>query len=681
MSDAHFGWTPNFDHIEAYANAPEQKRALSDSSKLTAEGKDTFLWLPLLEVKPSWKRGAQGIGDCYAKGTIVFGERTKPIEDVRVGDMVWSGTGKLTRVISTQVKVSMRPMVRLTPWGGVPLEVTEDHKILVYRMRRVAGKRVTKNYYERCQKRQADYKASSKWQLGRTNAVVECYENRQPEWVRAGDISDTDCLLTPLNFTKPKLPASPKDILGTAAGRYLIGNFVGDGCVHTNQRTIQWSCSSESFANRLAKILDRSGFTAKVKKHGDANCWDVLCHSKELGSWLIDNFYDEHKSKVFPAWSVGDAHFIAGLRAADGFSRGHISYLDSTSASVAYGAFASLLQLGYQPTISNSGERTGGGVFANAKPIFRVIWRKNKEPHRIWKDDSFLCRPIRKIERIEGPTVVYDIGVAEDSHSFIANGIIGANCVSWGAELAVTMLMAIQHKAGTSTFIEEAATEAIYGGGRVEANGGRLGGWSDGSWGSAAASWLNKWGVLLRQDYSKDTGVAEHDLRVYSSRKAKDWGNYGCGGKNDDGRADGLLDKVARQFPVKAVTKIRDTDHAAGLLESGYPITIASGAGFGSMARDSDGVVRRRGSWAHQMMIGGVRYKDGKPQFRIFQSWGSSCSGPDPGVNSPAVSACSWWATTSDAQSIFNEGDSWAFADIVGFPARNFDWLKQSFFA
>ena len=134
------------------------------------------------------------------------------------------------------------------------------------------------------------------------------------------------------------------------------------------------------------------------------------------------------------------------------------------------------------------------------------------------------------------------------------------DCVSWGAELAATILMAIQHVHGGDRFTEEAATEAIYGGCRVEARNKKTGGWSDGAFGSAAAKWLRDWGVLLRKDYSVITGNAEHDLRKYNKTKAKQWGNYGCGGAKD-GKA---LDEIARKMPIEQVVAVDTLDEAEG---------------------------------------------------------------------------------------------------------------------
>lgn len=193
-----------------------------------------------------------------------------------------------------------------------------------------------------------------------------------------------------------------------------------------------------------------------------------------------------------------------------------------------------------------------------------------------------------------------------------AQGI--GDCVSWGAEIAVTMLMAIDAVAGTGSWVEEAATESIYGGCRVEVLGKTRGGRSDGAFGYAAAKWLKEWGVILRTDYSKDTGNREHDLRKYDAKKAKEWGDYGCGGSADKGK----LDEVAKLHPVEHIAQVKTVEEAIAALQNYYPITIASMAGFGDMKRDAEGMCYWVNQWAHQMctlpdaIIAGESFKPAK---------------------------------------------------------------------
>lgn len=258
------------------------------------------------------------------------------------------------------------------------------------------------------------------------------------------------------------------------------------------------------------------------------------------------------------------------------------------------------------------------------------------------------------------------------------------DCVSWGAELVITCIMWNMHAEGKYQFEAEAATEAIYGGCRVEVNGGRppMGKTEDGASGSWAAEWLSrKGGVLLRKDYSALTGNTDHDLRVYDGEepsdnsfqgKARRWGYYGCGGQNDGGK----LDALASKNPVEGVVPVHNADEVEAALAIKCPVTIASQVGFESK-RDSNGIMLPRGSWAHQMCILGVKYgSDGSRFFRIFQSWGdsNSQSGPDPGIDDPRVTACSWWTTEDAVNRITGEEDSYAFSPVRGFTQAPYDF-------
>lgn len=264
------------------------------------------------------------------------------------------------------------------------------------------------------------------------------------------------------------------------------------------------------------------------------------------------------------------------------------------------------------------------------------------------------------------------------------------DCVSWGAELCATSLMATDAVLGQGTWTEEAATESIYGGARVEALNKSRGGKSDGAFGYAAARWLCEYGVLLRIDYSKETKNPEHNLRKYSATRSKDWGDFGCGGKDDKG----ILDKLAKAHPIQNVAQVTQVAEAIASLSNHYPISIASMAGYGDMVRDSQGVCRRSGQWAHQMAILGMRFENSKPQFRVFQSWGDSCSGPDPQIQQLVeavprwkrpknvkaswnpISACSWWITEADLAWILKTGDCWSYAGVRGFEPRKLDSKK-----
>ncbi len=249
--------------------------------------------------------------------------------------------------------------------------------------------------------------------------------------------------------------------------------------------------------------------------------------------------------------------------------------------------------------------------------------------------------------------------------------VVGAqgigDCVSWGWAHAADIHLAVLWKLGESAEWKPAATEAIYGGSRVEARGVSFGGWSDGSYGAAAAKWVRDWGVVFRQRYD-DLGV---DLTRYSAARAKQWGAYGCGGRNDEGR----LDKMAREHPIKRVALVTSFEEAARAIQSGYPVAVCSGQGFSSR-RDSQGFCSPRGSWSHCMCFIGVRFGD-RPGLLCLNSWGPNwVSGPKWPDDQPDGS---FWVDARVATRMLSGRDSYAVSGYEGFPYRPLDhgdWVR-----
>ena len=281
--------------------------------------------------------------------------------------------------------------------------------------------------------------------------------------------------------------------------------------------------------------------------------------------------------------------------------------------------------------------------------------------------DTFLYRQMDRAHRARygKPFVVGRQGIGD--------------CVSWGAMHAVYCAESVDWTLGKLAEPPQLpATEAIYGGARVEARGrdglGRspIGGYSDGATGWGAARWLRDWGVVYREE------VLGHDLREYDPKRAKAWGAYGNGGQGDDGK----LDLEAKRHPCKHVVAVKTWDELVAAITSGYPVTIASSVGFNSGNRDADGFCRASGTWMHQMAVIGVRFaKNGSPRdgALILNSWGPNYVGG--GKWPPDQPDGSFWASREAIQSILNQGDSYAIGSVDGFGWReihNGDWLSPA---
>ena len=268
-------------------------------------------------------------------------------------------------------------------------------------------------------------------------------------------------------------------------------------------------------------------------------------------------------------------------------------------------------------------------------------------------DPILLYRALQKAYREHGGQGTWTVG---------RQGI--GDCVSWGWAHGADIHLATMYCEGDSGEWRPAATEPIYGGSRVEAVGKSSGGWQDGSYGAAAAKWVKDWGILFREPYD---GV---DLSTYSAERAKQWGNYGCGGKNDSGNLDG----VAKKHPVKNVALVGTYADAVAAITSGYPVAVCSNQGFGS-TRDSEGFLAARGTWFHCMVFIGVRHDT--PGLLCLNSWGPNWV-DGPKWPSDQLDG-SFWVNERTVDKMLGQGDSFAVSGYQGFPARKLNhenWVK-----
>ena len=249
------------------------------------------------------------------------------------------------------------------------------------------------------------------------------------------------------------------------------------------------------------------------------------------------------------------------------------------------------------------------------------------------------------------------------------------DCVSWAwGEHAVWIAQCVDWETGRLAEPPlRVSSESCYGGSRVEARnkpeGG--GGWSDGSYGGAAARWFRDWGVIYRQPYE---GV---DLTDYSADRAKQWGNWGNGGQGDKGK----LDAVAKKHPTKHVALVRNFDEAAAAIEAGFPVAVCSMVGFEN-ARGPDAFAAARGQWAHAMCFHSVRYaKNGSPRDGLLcqNSWGPSwISGPKWPADMPEGS---FWVDRQTVDRMLAGLDSFAVGSVAGFGWRDLhhgNWLMPA---
>lgn len=242
-------------------------------------------------------------------------------------------------------------------------------------------------------------------------------------------------------------------------------------------------------------------------------------------------------------------------------------------------------------------------------------------------------------------------------------GQVGS-CVGEGYATGVELVGGTMWRLGKLDQWRYVCAESIYGGSRVEAMGRKTCPGGDGSFGAAAFAWLTKAGGVVWRDRYPELGL---DLLEYSESRARNWGYWGNGGQNDNGR----LDAIARKSPIIHGALIRNWDELAAALVNSYPVVVCSNQGFTSV-RDSQGFATPRGTWAHCMVFAAIRFD--RPGVLCINSWGPNwISGPKWPEDQPDGS---FWVDRRVVESMLrNSGfpDSYTLGDIAGFEARKID--------
>lgn len=258
--------------------------------------------------------------------------------------------------------------------------------------------------------------------------------------------------------------------------------------------------------------------------------------------------------------------------------------------------------------------------------------------------DVFLWRHVRKAAGREPP---WYPNVNQQS--------VGC-CVGCGWKHCADVCQATAIAAGRSFEWKPVSVEVIYGGSRVDVGGRRISG--DGSVGAWAKEYVaSKGGIAAMQKY------ASADLTTFSPARARDFGRRGVPPD---------IAAAAKEHPVKGCALVKSWPDVKRAVQQGYPVAVCSDQGF-TMERDSTGRCRPQGVWPHCMAIIGVR---GNPEGAfILNSWGDSAhTGPVWPEDMPVAG---FWVDAVVIDRMVRQGDSFALADVEGFPARKLDWVVE----
>jgi intein/homing endonuclease len=363
-------------------------------------------------------------GTCLKGDTRVDIENgVKLIEDINIGDMVWSFNEKnqkreLSKVLD-KVNSGKKECFRITT-NNYYLDASKEHKIMV-----VNGGRF---YYRNVRDLEiGDLLVCRKNVI--SNNLYEI-DKSKPKENKNGWFNNIDLI--------------PDHITNEFA--QLLGFLYGDGWLNKNGNQVSIALGvNEDINDFYVDLLERFSGKKCVRMVNQ----QAVCSSKLLTTILSRiGFKGKFNEKRIPDWLYEtdieiQRHFIAGLVDADGWITKdrygvYATHIEMSNEQLIKDIKILIDRMGYKCGNIGSRKRDGGKIFDRVfkkvnESFYIVFYDTYKEQMKKYEiddrlDDNFIIQPIRSIKSI-GEYTTYDIYVEHESHNFYANGVVVHNSI------------------------------------------------------------------------------------------------------------------------------------------------------------------------------------------------------------------------------------------------------------
>lgn len=362
---------------------------------------------------------------CLAGDTLVLTDKGyKQIKDVTINDYVLSHDNLYHKVIASKLTKENANTLKIKGMGFDNITCTPNHKFKI-------RKRITKTK--------------------KINGVRHnIHSFTEPEWVEAKDLSvgmflgfaiNQNSIMPKWEGYEYKRPLKDKkianhisEIIDKHEFWWLVGRYLGDGWYDKDELSIRISVKTEQLSD-VTNVLEILGYKYSIYEK-DRPAQKVFVSNKELVAFLKQfgkGAYGKHiPGFIFDMPINYLEDIINGYESADGTidKKGRITG-SSVSKELIYG-MVQLIAKTFHRTYSVSDQRRefdviidGRNVHSNGVYAYQYRRYEVLQEHGYYVDNQ-LWMPIKDI--IEGDlTDVYDLEI-ENSHSFLANGVIVHNC-------------------------------------------------------------------------------------------------------------------------------------------------------------------------------------------------------------------------------------------------------------
>ena len=337
---------------------------------------------------------------CFAGGTMVLTPRGYvPIETIKVGDEVVSGSGHVRKV--TAVGDKLAAVGAFHALGRPEIICTPNHPFM-------------------CVSVKTDHRLKSET-YGRKIAFGDYVETRADESV-GKYVGRVNCMRgTAYSVSFPKCyNASVGDMME------LAGWYLGDGYIRRfkgkGKKCVVFALCSEK---KIAAFRDRFGGKVSFTVCKDGK---ISMSCTAFADWLILHFGEHSDRKRIPFWCYDretTSRLVEGYSATDGTTQGRMTRFSTVSPALAYG-IADILGHASVCKQKTPDTYTIEGRTVSQRDYYVVSWCHSSTPRTRFIYTRY-ASIVRSYHGTNGIARVYNITV-EGEHTYIANGLYTHNC-------------------------------------------------------------------------------------------------------------------------------------------------------------------------------------------------------------------------------------------------------------
>jgi len=360
---------------------------------------------------------------CYLPNSFIWGDEFKKIQDLSVGDGIYSHDGELTEVTEIKKQKYCGDIYNIRVSNGFH-KVTSDHPFLVK--------------YQYLRNRECiPYDGSV---LDNVTSNVVTKSKTKLAWIKAKDLCQDDYLIMP----KPKLPSQSfipdnKELKITPNSdlAWFFGMYLGDGYSTKNHKIIfTQNINETNNINRLLRVAKKYfnllGTVKNRKIKENCNAVNIIFYSAKLSNFM-HKWFKTKNLKEIPQWLLSKEWDLRSLLM--GFNDSDGCYLDNKwyRFCITNSSYKLIQQFNF--IINYLGFKCWYREIAGGMTIFNNKKYQRKRQYALnvnlkkFNNSDFCYNNIKKIEKEFYSDEIITLETA--NHTYVVNGSLSHNCMWW----------------------------------------------------------------------------------------------------------------------------------------------------------------------------------------------------------------------------------------------------------